>query len=644
MKFDEYQEAFISAPLIENSVTSLQAVAGAGKTTCSVMKIKQAICEYEYDPESIIFITFSNKSARDIASKYKKLTGFSARPRMSTIHGLALHFFKHYFNTSFSLLNEWGTILMIRDALVDSGVLASYPEIENSKRDHTILARNILNVTQFLKSNLAFDEIVTNDTLVDFDYKDFNEVPDCMLTKEHFNKVFGLFELYKTNSQVKDYSDIIYQLTILLKSNPNILAKVKEDYPLIFVDEAQDLDPMLFQLIFTISSHSQLYLIYDKSQTIYGFRWASPEFLEDIHLNSKFGVNRTFSLRYNYRSTKNIVDMGNRVRKIMKNDITALSSNPEVKGSVSLSVMDANKSEGTQIVNKILAMREEGIYDYSDMAVIARTNSYIKTIVEPALAKEGIPYTLQTKNRKKLFDKPLVQAYFSMIGLIVDPTHINPLLELAIHVKGIGESTVSKLRRHNMLGVDIFSTGQTPSESNKLVKLQNLQTALASLDTINLPVSSLAKVLEKFTHLITTYCPEKFTTVKEVDIVNKALTTMVFSYHEDFGYTDLKEVLKALLLDFIDIDTESDPNSVSLLTIHGSKGLEWPVVFAGDQSRWMVQDEDVFDESCILYVQLSRAINRLYMIHSNVYIDRKFDSRESSYTTPYTKLKKQLGI
>lgn len=641
MKLDEYQQAFLDSPVNKDTVTSLIAVAGAGKTTCSVLKIKQIIEQDFAEPESIIFITFSNKSARDLANKYNSLTGFTTRPQMSTIHSLSLFLFRKYFSENVSLLNEWSSILLIREALTDLKFNEKYEC--PTKRELTSLARSVLNVSSFIKSNLLLEEEVTESVLKDFDYKNFDGVPFCNLSKQDFREAFLTYEKYKRNLKVMDYSDIVYLLWVRLTKDIQTLIQIRTDFPVIFVDEAQDLDLLLFNLIYLLSESKTLYLVYDTSQTIYGFRWAAPEMLQDRHLNQFFTNKQNYPLKYNYRSTKNIVDLGNRVRAIMNNDVLALPYREDIKGSISLSVLEANKAEGAQTANKILSL--SGQYEYKDMAIISRTNNYLKTIIEPALSSAGIPYTLQTKNRKKLFDKPIIHAYFNFLSLIIESDQINSILDLATHVKGIGPATVDKLRMYSRMGKDIFAMSFSPAETKKIIQLQNLKNHLEPLSYQDLRAKDLVTVTDLIRDIIVHYFSPNFvTSPKEIDTINKTLSTMVFGYHDATGENDLRNIFRSILLDFTDIDTEKNDNSVSLMTVHGSKGLEFPVVFAGDQSRWSVADEDAFDSSCILYVQLSRAIDKLYMMHSRSYIDFKLDSRKSQYSAPYNKLIKQLGL
>ncbi len=639
MQLDQYQEAFVMHPVAKAMCTVLSAVAGSGKTTCSVMKIKKLIDDGYAEADDILFITFSNKSARDLTKKYKKLTGYDSQPFMSTIHSFCLHILRKYANTKVTLLSEWNSTLVMRDALVNLGFDKKY-ECDN-KRDLTILARGAADVTHWYKSLMLARDTIRESTLEGFNFKDFDRYPDTDLSPSDFNKAYLEYERLKENVGQMDYSDLVYSLLVMLDSDPTLLNKVRESFPVIFVDECQDLDRLLYEFIFLISKGNTLFLIGDKAQTIYGFRWAAPYHMERDHLLHRFPTVHEFALRYNYRSTANIVKVTNITRSILRDRIESIPFREDTKGSVKIQKVASNKAEGQQVVNLIKSLVDQG-YAYSDIAVLSRTNNYLKTIIEPMLAKDAIPYQLQTKNRKKFFDKPLVQAYFNFISVIVNPDNRLLLVDLAGHVKGVGEATVSKFRRVSYSGKSIFDMSWSPGENKKVIQIQNLHSTLTQLAEYQQP-DSLVFILRAFEKCVLEYFPSGFATVKEMELIHKSLSTMVFTYYNEFGITNLQEIFDRVLLDFTDIDTTTDKNSVFMGTVHGSKGLEFPVTIVGDHSRWSVVDEDSFDEGCILHVALSRAIDKLIILHSDKYIDAAFKERDSQYTSVYLSFRNAAG-
>lgn len=639
MQLDEFQDAFVQHPVVKNECVVLTAVAGAGKTTCTVLKIKDIVEQDLFQPEQILFMTFSNKSARDLTKKYTKLTGLTSKPFMSTIHSFCMHVWRKYLDVKPSLLNEWGAILFMRDSLNDLGLTKKYG-CEN-KRDETILARAAMDMTNWFKSQLHLREEINAESLEGFNYKDFDQYPGTDLTTDDWVKAFAEFELRKHNAKVMDYSDLVYNLFVRMKEDPALLQKMRNDFPLVFVDECQDNDMLLFEFVFLLTKGNNLFLIGDMAQTIYGFRWAVPHLMERSHVAHLFDNAVVYPLKYNYRSTANIVKVSNITRAIINDPIQSIPFREEVKGSVKIQKVATNKSEGSQVAKLINSLIEEG-YEYKDIAVLSRTNNYLKSIVEPMLGSDNIPYSLQTKNRKKFFDKPLVQAYFTFISLMCNPENHMLLVDLAGHIKGIGDSTVSKFRRMSYMGRNILEQSWSPAESKKIIKVQNLYNFLQEMAEYRKP-DSLIHILNAFGNAVENYFPANFTTTKELDLINKALSTMVFTYYNEFGICDLQEIFERVLLDFTDMDLTSDKNSVFLGTTHGSKGLEFPVTIVGDHGRWTIQDEDTFDEGCILHVAMSRAIDKLIILHSDTYIDSAFKERGSQYTSVYRQFRDTAG-
>ncbi len=636
---DKFQQAFIDHKVEKNQAVRLRAVAGSGKTTTSVLKIKSLIDSGQFNPEQIVFITFSNKSARDLNHKYYKLTGYQERPVMSTCHSFALNIIKNYFDKKPSLLNEWSSILVMRDVMEELKLDETYQL--TTKRELTAIARATVDATHWYKSNVFTVEENLHEKLKDsnFNYRDF-DYPDIPVTPEEFIKCFQLYEEYKHNANQVDYSDLIYKLLAKLRNDETLKSTLKEKYPVFFLDEAQDCDQLLFHFIYELTSGNNLFTIYDSAQTIYSFRWAAPFMLEENILSTRFESVATYSLEFNYRSTANIVNLGNRIRRIIGEDVMAQPFKEEAKGSVRVITTRTNKGEGVQAAKLIKEYQEKG-YNLSDIVILGRTNNYLKTIVEPVLTQNEIPYRLTTKNRKKLFDKPIVHAYFNLFSLINNPDNLFTLIELSNHVKGIGDQFRAKIKRQTYTNKN---TNLTPSESNKMTILENLKSEIETIKDITKP-SKLSSVLLGFEEIIRKYFKETFTTAKELELINKTVSTIVFNYYDDMGIRDLHEIFDKLLLDFTEIDTSNVKDSVTLMTTHGSKGLEFPIVITGDQAKAIEHDdEDEYSEGCILYVQLSRAIDHLILFHSKEYVDYAMRSREAKHTKPYAKLKHELGV
>lgn len=638
MNLDPHQQNVIDQPFIKDTVTKIKACAGAGKTTTSVMKIK-SIIDSGIAPEQIIFNTFSNKSAQDLTVKYNKLTGYSSKPQMSTIHSLSLHILKKYFNLKPNLLNEWSSILVMRDALEHLDIHTKY-KLE-TKKELTLVASQILEITQWYKANLVKSKHILQTDFTIFNIKDY-DAPETYLSNTDFIEAFKTYELFKQNNNQFDYSDLVYKLYIMLLEDKQTLQKLKQDYPVVFVDEAQDLDTLLFKLTYLISEHNNLYLIYDEVQTIYSFRWSSPQMLRDEFLQTHFKNIQNCSLEFNYRSTKNIVDICNQCRQIAKSDVMSKPNKDQVKGSVRFIKVKNNLLEGEKAASLIQELTQQG-YQYQDIAIISRTNSYLKAVIEPSLSKLNIPYTLHTKNRRKLFDKPLVKAYFDFITLMLNPTNQFALLSLAQNIKGIGDKFIDKLRRVTYTNKSIFDYQYPPQDQQKIAKIQNLLNIIQPLQDITAP-DQLHQIIDKFEQIISLYFNSDFTNRKDLDLTNKALTVIVFTYYDQMQIQDLQEIFDKVLLDFTEIDTTKVKDSVKLLTVHAAKGLEYPVTIVGGFGQGQIKDEDIQSESCILYVQLSRAIEKLIILDSPIFINRKFQEQEAKYSQVYRRLKINLGV
>ena len=632
IELDEFQRAFVDFEHKPNQVCKLEAVAGSGKTTCSVLKIKKIIEESSFLPSEIVFITFSNRAAKDLTRKYKTITGLTEKPYMSTVHSFSVALLDKYFDIRGTILNEWSSILVMRDALESLGLDEAYDC--KTKRDLTSLAVSILNVISWYKSTLQSHIPILESDFENYSYVDEGG-PGSTLNPRDLESVFKEYERFKKSGNLFDYDDLPFILYTSLQSNPQVVDSIQRDFPVFFIDECQDLDSLMFHLVYKLSAGKNLFLIYDVAQTIYGFRWSAPQMLEDDELEGRFKHISTFSLRYNYRSTENIVSVSNIARAIAGSSLVSIPSKKRVQGSSRLITVGSNLNEGAKIASLIKERASQGC-SYNDICVISRTNSYLKTIVEPHLIKEGIPYNLLTKSRKKILEKPLIKSYFNMINYLVSDSGGFSILDIAANIQGIGPSYLDKLRKESYSGIALVASDKKKS------KILRLLDTLESLKIYSEP-SDLICILRAFSDIVKLHFVENFTTEKELDLINKALTTMVFGYYDEHPELRLRDIFSRVLLDFTELEGDPDQgNTVKLMTVHATKGLEFPVTMVGDFSRSRLIKEDPFDASCILHVQLSRAIDQLLIIQSRSFVDRRFGTSKAKHSGVYLEFVDQL--
>lgn len=634
IKFDEYQQAFIDHPPTANNVVCLEAVAGSGKTTTAVKRIERLIKEGVHQPEEIVFITFSNKSAHDLAAKYETLTGLAEKPFMSTVHSFAMSVLDAFFDRKPSLLNEWSSALVVREAIIELGLCEKY-NMEN-KRIMTMYAYQALEIANYLKSNLIFGTENYVQCLDRLRLNEYPNVPETQLKVNDIALILEKYEEYKLVANQFDYADIVYKLYLLLNRDPEALAKVKAKYTTFFIDECQDLDTLLFRLVYLLSEQNNLYLIYDKSQTIYGFRWAAPYHLDRDHLEPHFEKVNVYPLAYNYRSTKNIVNIGNKVRELQKAEVLAKASQPDQQGSVRYIKVQTDLLEGERIVELI---QEQG-GDYKNYAVIAKTNNYLKTVVEPSLAKANIPYVLATKNRRKMFDKPITRMFFNFLSLLVNPEDKLALIDLGGSLKGIGDSYIESLKSRFYRQEPL--EGSTEGERSKYQRIEALGGVLAELSH-NLVNTTFQELMIRLLGIIQeNFKLDNSINLKEITTIQKTLHNMLYVYHTQ-GVHDLKPAFERLLLDFTEVMTEKSENAVTLMTIHGSKGLEFPVTFVGGNAKGS-KYSDLEEDLCALYVQVSRAQETLYILDSKKVVENGYKVKDARNSVAFRRFKTSIGI
>ena len=599
IKLDTYQQAILNYEHKLDTVLCLPATAGSGKSTTILAKIAKIISEAENPIEQanrIIATTFSNKSARDLTKKFK-----------STYPELPL------------------------------------PQIDDDTKKSVLtkVAEAVKDMIANLKANTEFSiKKLQNESYTDIgSYIPEDTLPDLMdIIEDNFHSIALLYENKKIQQNLFDYDDLIYRANQMLDFNETILDELRESLDYIFIDEAQDCDKSQFELFFKISEHKRLTLVYDVCQTLYKFRWSRPELLQPFSLQKHFSNIVELPLLYNYRSTENIVKIGNILREVADDNYRSTPSREAVKGSVKLKVCKNNITEGDVIVDMINDYMKES-FKAKDITVISRGNWYLRTIVEPALIRRNIPYIhASSKSGKKLNEKNINRLIFSMINYLVNPNNYMALLGVIPYIKGIGPAFIEKVEMIYLAQglTNLTLTGQFKTKSD-LEKCQAIDMLINAMKEISEAVNALtiSEMMEQLKQLIFEYMILP-STYEDLQLIITAIINWV-NFYIEAGKINLSDILETILLDINNFDVSEDKDAVILSTIHQTKGLSLPVTICGGFTSAMPPSNDYNDEQYMIYVQMSRAIEKLAIVYSVEYITKDNKSRDP-YINPFLEL------
>jgi len=624
-KVSKYTKNILAYPFSNNSAMMFNAVAGSGKST-NLVELSLSLVKRKIVPATKQkLITFSNRSAKDLQRKINKRYKDKKKvPQVSTIHGLMVKIIKENFNSNITVMSQWQSVLMIRSIMSSKGWLDNLED--GTMAQKTKVATEVYQLLDYVKANVRVNGY--RYYKADFNMSEYKS--STVISDERLKLVLKEYEQKKNDTDMYDYSDLLFKAIIMLESNPDILAKVRSETKMLFVDEVQDVALLDWSVILMLSQNQRLVVVGDVDQTIYKFRYADPSKFNPEFLGKYFENVVTFPLPINYRSTANIVKLGNIVRYVKdKEGLQAIPHQGSVDGSVQLQSVANTIQEGLQAVNIIRDNVEAG-FKYKDVAIITRTNAYLRQVIEPALVKAKIPYKLSKSAGKKLNERTANLLYFNIIQLAMNPKNLPSIIDMAGYINGIGEALQKELSEKIMVAgsldkVDVGASASKQSAVKKYIDLLKEINIVHNLIKTNQPINT---VMEDFERLIAKYIKKGIVTDKEQRNIHKTIANYIAYYREETSLTKLFDMLNNMLLEIQDFQEPENRDVVDLSTIHQNKGLSQKITIATGFVGHRELKDELDDEINMLYVQLSRAEEKLYILYSDKFVGKNGKVRQ----------------
>ncbi len=587
--------------------------AGSGKTRVLTYRIAHLI-EKGVDPFQILSLTFTNKAAKEMKARIAVLLG-NADVRniwMGTFHSI----FARILRIEASKIN-YPSNFSIYDSADSKSLIRSIVK-EMNFDDKIYKPSTVASRISSAKNNLISPRA----------YRENPEImgEDAMSGKPKLVDVYAMYNQRLFQSSAMDFDDLLYKTNVLLRDFPEVLVKYQHKFRYILVDEYQDTNFSQYLIVKKLAAlNENLCVVGDDAQSIYGFRGANIQNI--LNFKKDYPDYSLFKLEQNYRSTKNIVEAANSIigknkDQIKKNVWTANEEGNKLKVNRSLSDND----EGLFVANDIF--KEIGISGASNksFAILYRTNSQSRAM-EEALRKINIPYRIyggtSFYQRKEIKD---LLAYFRLAANPKDEESLKRVINYP--ARGIGKTTLEKVTiLASERGVSYWETittylPQLEVNAGAKLKLQDFTTMVrshgAQIDSAE--AFTLAEDIAKSSGLLRELYADKspeglsrFENVQELLNGIKEFT--------DKG-PEAEEGKKPNLSDFLidvalltDADqTDDDDNKVGLMTIHASKGLEFPFVYIVGLEENLFPSQlslgersELEEERRLFYVALTRA-------------------------------------
>lgn len=564
--------------------------AGSGKTKVITHRFAYLSCAQKIAPMSILAMTFTNKAANEMKERIESLTQKSSHGLwIGTFHSLSSRILRKEieplgYRKDFCIYDEDDAGNLVRSILKDFKI-------------HEALYRGILSKISSLKASLVGpDDLLSNEDSYGFD--------------EKFARVYVKYQDELKKNNALDFDDLIMCTVRLFEGHPEVLKKYQDEFSHIMIDEFQDTNTSQYRLSKLLASgHKNICVVGDDDQSIYKFRGAE---VKNIHLFKKdFTKTKVIKLEQNYRSTQRILDIADSIIARSPNRMPKKLWTDRGSGEKIFYCVASNElEEARYIAQSIKELFQKGKYHYRDIAVLYRVNQQAR-FLEEALRENGQPYRIyggiSFYQRKEVKD---IVSYLKVIANQDDSVSLKRIVNCP--PRQIGAATITRVENearkreeslYQTMKYILKSSGYTNSLKEKISGFISIIDGL--LDHKETPVPELIDLIFKKSGYL--------------EWIGEDKADNLIEFRKFSEGKDLKSFLDAASL-FSGLDENNSDDSVSLMTLHSAKGLEFPVVFLAGIEDGLIphfhaikDPEELEEERRLFYVGVTRAQDMLVL-------------------------------
>ena len=616
---DKQREA---ASQIDGSILIL-AGAGSGKTRTITYRIAHMIENVGISPYSILAVTFTNKAAKEMRERVEDLVGDVAKAcTISTFHSFGMRLLRMYahevgYNSNFTIYDTDDQKKIVKAILKGQNI---------SLNGVKLTERDIVSIISKIK-----EEIKTLD--------------EYSVMNKQIIEVYDKYNRALLESNAMDFSDILLN-TYKLLQKPEILEKVQNKYKYIMIDEYQDTNNLQYKIIDLIArKSSNLCVVGDENQSIYGFRGAN--ILNILNFENNYNNAKIVKLEENYRSTTTILDAANELIKNNKSSKDKKLWTQNGKGDfIKVLACDNGRDEVSRIIEFIRENHQNGV-PYRDMTILYRTNAQSR-IFEEGLLRYSIPH--KVFGGISFYSRAEIKDIIAYLSIIVNPQdELNLQRIINVPKRKVGEKGIEKIiayaRENDLNLLEALShikeiSGLTSTGKEKLLEMYDIIKELKDLSYTETASYIVQTLIDKINYM--DYINENYddadARIENIDEFKNSILEL----ENVVGELRLNEYLENVSLVSATDDLEEKSDYVKLMTIHNSKGLEFPIVFlVGFENeifpgtRAMLDEKEMEEERRLCYVALTRAEKKLYLSHATI----RFVYGQDRLSTPSVFLK-----
>jgi len=588
--------------------------AGSGKTRVIINKIAYLVQKCGYQARTIAAVTFTNKAAREMKERVAQSMGRKEARGLwiSTFHTLGLEIIKREHKVvglkpGFSLFDDQDSLALLKELTED--------EFDGDK--------DLLKMLMTAISNWKGDLVVPDQAV--------------KIAKDEQSQLFaGLYQRYAKHMKAYnalDFDDLILLPTLLLRHNQEVRERWQKRIQYMLVDEYQDTNTSQYELVkLLVGERARFTVVGDDDQSIYSWRGAKPQNL--VLLGTDFPKLKLIKLEQNYRSSQCILRAAN----------ILIANNPHVYDKALFSelaygeplrvLIAANEEqEAERVIAEMVRHKFVGRTQYGDYAILYRGNHQSR-LLERALMTNRIPYKLS--GGTSFFGRAEIKDIMAYLRLVVNPDDDNAFLRVVnLPKRGIGPSTLERLgnyanERHISMFEAIFEAELNhhlpPAAMASLYKFGKFIVDTGESATRGEPVEAVKHLIrninyEDYLYETSTSAKAAEMRMKNISELYRWVTEMLEGDELDDGMTLPEVVTRLTLRDMMERNSEDEGgDQVQLMTLHASKGLEFPYVFmVGTEERILphqssIDEDNVEEERRLAYVGITRAQKELWFV------------------------------
>ncbi|MGO3805618.1 MAG: ATP-dependent helicase [Sphingobacterium sp.] len=590
--------------------------AGSGKTRVITYRVAHLIRQ-GIDPFNVLVLTFTNKAAKEMRERIMQVVGSEAKNIwMGTFHSVFARILRVEaeligYPKNFTIYDSDDTKSLIRSIIK-----------EMSLDDKLYNANHVYGRISSAKNNLISAQ-------------EYNK-NEAILAEDIANGRGQLGQIYMTYAQrcyragAMDFDDLLFKTNVLLNKHPDVLHKYQHQFKYLMVDEYQDTNFSQYLIVKRLAAvQENICVVGDDAQSIYAFRGANIQNI--LNFQKDYPDVKVFKLEQNYRSTKMIVNAANSIIEKNTNQLEKnVFSENEDGEKIKVKRAFSDNEEGKIVAEEIAQRRSREGSNYKDFAILYRTNAQSRSM-EEALRKIGVPYKLH--GGTSFYQRKEIKDLIAYFRLTFNPNDEEALKRVINYPRrGIGDTTVEKVMvaadQQNYRLWDVVSNVSNFLDGRSASAVGNFGLMIQSFQALAKSKSAFETAMHIAQHsglLKDLYEDKSVEGISRYENIQELLNGIKeFSEREDIEEKGLDIFMQDIAL-LTNDDNDKDPNAdtVSLMTIHSSKGLEFPNVFIVGLEENLFPSQlslnsrsELEEERRLFYVAVTRAEKNLHLSYA----------------------------